>query len=173
MPPSKASRNLFYECGAEFCENRVYRYRLYRIWDKTKPNVVWCMLNPSIADEVINDPTVERCQKRAELSEPGRFGGIVVVNIFAYRSTDPFVLPELKDPIGPKNNEAIMKAATENCGLFMCGWGGHGLLYDRGKDVLAMVRAAGVKPHALNMNADGTPQHPLYLAYAKKPFLIP
>lgn len=151
----------------------MYRYWLHRIWDASKPRVVWCMLNPSIADELINDPTVERCQRRAENSEPGRFGGVVVVNIFAFRSTDPFVLPDVTDPIGPRNDEFILRAATENCGLFMMGYGGHGLLNGRGKAVTAMVRARGVIPHALHINADGTPQHPLYTAYAKKPFPIP
>jgi hypothetical protein len=57
--------------------------------------------------------------------------------------------------------------------LVICGWGKAGGLRDRGKTVLMLIRSVGRIPHALKLNADGTPQHPLYLPYSKKPFEMP
>lgn len=72
--------------GASFSECRKYRYLLWRVWDESKPAAVFLMLNPSTADDVDNDPTVERCQRRVHALG---YGSLKVVNIFAYRSTIP------------------------------------------------------------------------------------
>ena len=45
------------------CER--YRYSLSRVWDAAGKHVCFVMLNPSTATEVQNDPTVERCERRA------------------------------------------------------------------------------------------------------------
>jgi hypothetical protein len=151
--------------GADFSTDRRYRYRLYRIWDETKPAAVFVMLNPSTADEIENDPTIERCQQRAMMMG---YGGIVAVNIFAWRSTDPKKLYGLPDPVGPDNDRYIREAAMD-AGVVVCGWGKHGNLFNRGLDVLCLLREAGVTPHALKVNGDGTPAHPLYLSYKLLP----
>jgi hypothetical protein len=162
----KEQRNLFCETGATFSPCQQYRYTLHRIWDERKPILVFIMLNPSTATAMINDPTVERCQKRAEMNN---FGGLRVVNIFAWRSTDPMVLETLPDPIGPKNDQAIVQACVY-AGLIICGWGRHGKLLNRGDAVLKMLKGRGYVPHALKLNSDGSPMHPLYTAYAARPF---
>lgn len=115
-----------------------------------------------------NDPTVERCQRRA--IKMG-YGGLHVGNIFAWRSTDPTVLPALADPVGPDNDTAILQAA-KNAGIVICGWGKHGKLLDRGNQVLEMLLQHGVTPHALAINEDGSPQHPLYVGYDVLPEVI-
>ncbi len=155
--------------GAVFSADRRHRYRLWRTWDATKPPLTFVMLNPSIADEEDNDPTVERCQRRA--AEMG-FGGLRVANIFALCSTDPSVLYSDPDPVGPDNDAAILDQAKE-AGLVVCAWGTHGNLHGRGAAVLALLRAGGVVPHYLVLNADGTPKHPLYVAYDTKPQPFP
>ena len=45
------------------CER--YRYALTRTWDESGKRALFVMLNPSTATEVQNDPTVERCERRA------------------------------------------------------------------------------------------------------------
>jgi hypothetical protein len=45
------------------CER--YRYSLTRVWDDAGRRALFIMLNPSTATEVQNDPTVERCERRA------------------------------------------------------------------------------------------------------------
>ena len=81
--------DLFCKSGAQFSACNRYRYRLWRIWDESRKPLVMVMLNPSMANADQNDPTVERCQRRA--LKMG-FGGLRVVNIFALVSTDPAAL---------------------------------------------------------------------------------
>lgn len=127
------------------------------------------MLNPSTADENVNDPTVERCRRRAEMMG---YGGLVVINIFAYRSTDPRELKKKNiDPVGMQNNMQIVEAG-KRCKMVICGWGKHGSLHGRGKEVLEMMKFWGIKTRALRLNKDGSPAHPLYIGYDVKPFAM-
>ncbi len=159
---------------ATFSECMKYRYTLTRVWDETKPLAVFCMMNPSTATESQNDPTVERCQRRAEQwdNRGHGVGGIIVVNAFAWRETDSKKLPELiisgTDIIGPMNDQAIL-SASRGAFIVVCAWGKPGNLLSRGKDVLALLRASGVQPYALQINADGSPKHPLYVGYGIEP----
>lgn len=156
--------DLFEKTGAVFSDCRHYRYLLWRYWSEA-PKAVFIMLNPSTADEIENDPTVERCERRARAMG---FGGLRVANIFALRSTDPKALYSHPEPIGPANDSSIMIAA-ENAGIVVCGWGTHGALNNRGNTVAKMLRNAGIIPHYLQLNANGTPKHPLYVGYNVKP----
>lgn len=158
--------DLFCTSGAEFSPCGLYRYSLWRQWGPAdSPPAMFLMLNPSTADETQNDPTVERCQRRAR--EMG-YGGLLVGNIFALRSTDPGALYCWDDPQGPDNNVAILKMA-KRAGIVICAWGAHGRLRGRGKQVHAILKAAGVTPHYLILNKDGTPKHPLYISYSVRP----
>ena len=159
--------DLFTERRAEFSPCRRYRYWLEIVWDRKRPVLVVCMLNPSTADEFANDPTVERCVRRAKSVE---FGGLVVVNAFAWRSTDPNELYKVSDPAGPENDGFIATAAKV-AGLMLCGWGTHveRVLPGRTAAVLRIISDAGGTPHALKINADGSPQHPLYVGYDVQP----
>ena len=110
------------DTGATFSTCRTFRYTLCRIWNANVPPLLCILLNPSTADEVKNDPTVERCERRAI---SGGFGGLIVCNAFALRSTDPGVLRTVVDPVGPDNDDAILKMA-KMAGQVVCGWGTHG-----------------------------------------------
>lgn len=153
------------ETGADFSPCGRYRYRLWRIWDRSKPLCVFLMLNPSKADAQHNDPTVERCERRAR--EWG-YGGLVVINLFAFRATDPAVMLTYPEPIGPENDAAIRTAAQE-AGLLVLAWGNEGAHRDRSAEVRKLLFAAGVKAHSLKVNGSGEPAHPLYLSYALRP----
>lgn len=151
--------------GANFSPCRKYRYNLFRIWDTNRKIITFCMLNPSTADETQNDPTIERCVRRAKMMN---CGGLMVVNAFAYRSTDPNELYDITDPIGPENDDYIRKAA-EVSGVVICGWGKHGSLHLRNHDVVDLIRETKALPLALRINKDGSPGHPLYIKYDQKP----
>lgn len=156
------------DAGAIFSPCGRYRYRLWRHWSDG-PSITWVMLNPSTADATSNDPTVERCCRRARTAG---FGAIQVVNIFALRSTDPDALYASEDPVGPDNDQAILSAAAESKEI-VCGWGNHGRLNDRGQAVLSLLENAGVKAKALLLTRAGQPGHPLYVAYAVTPRALP
>ena len=91
------------------CEK--YRYSLTRIWNKKAEKLHFVMLNPSTATEIQNDPTVERCERRARTLN---FGSFRVTNIFAWRDTDPKKMKLAKDPVGLQNNKAIIDNETSS-----------------------------------------------------------
>jgi hypothetical protein len=163
--------DLLGQTGAQFSECGTFRTSLWRVWDDSLPRAVSCLLNPSKADAIHNDPTVERQLRRALLwtrITGVQIGGIEIVNLFSYRETDSTLLPGLfhsgVDLVGPDNDRAILAAASRAM-IFICGWGRHGTLGGRDQEVLRMLEHAGVTPMALGVNGDGTPKHPLYVGY--------
>ncbi|MEO1732337.1 MAG: DUF1643 domain-containing protein [Pseudomonadota bacterium] len=145
------------------CER--YRYSLVRTWDATGQRATFVMLNPSTATEVQNDPTVERCERRARALG---FGAFQVTNIFAWRDTDPRNMRAACDPVGPENDTAIL-AAADWADQVICAWGTHGEHLDRGPQVEALLRAAGTQLFHLGLSKMGHPKHPLYIAYTQQP----
>lgn len=146
------------------CER--YRYTLTRVWGPG-PKVLFVMLNPSTATELQNDPTVERCERRARALG---FGGFRVVNIFAFRATDPKVMRAVADPVGPDNDSAIL-ASLEWADSVVCAWGNHGQHLSRGAQVVALLNSAGRPLHHLGLTGLGEPRHPLYVGYDQQPRL--
>jgi hypothetical protein len=144
------------------CER--YRYLLTRTWGQG-PKALFVMLNPSTATEVQNDPTVERCERRARALG---FGAFRVTNIFAFRATDPKVMRAEADPVGPGNDDAI-RDSVPWADMIVCAWGNHGLHLGRGAAVSALLRSAEVPLHHLGLTAQGEPRHPLYIGYDQRP----
>jgi hypothetical protein len=152
--------------GAIFSPCLRYRYSLWRIWNPELPVCMFLMLNPSTADDQENDSTVERCQRRAV--QMG-YGGLRVANLFAWRSTDRSVLAGLEDPVGPNNDAAILQAARSSA-IVICAWGADGKLLQRDRIVVDYLHRNGFSLHALSINLDGSPKHPLYVSYSDMPF---
>jgi hypothetical protein len=144
------------------CER--YRYLLTRTW-APGPKALFVMLNPSTATEVQNDPTVERCERRARALG---FGAFRVTNIFAFRATDPRVMRAEADPVGPANDDAI-RDSTGWADMIVCAWGNHGLHRDRGAAVTALLRSTGRPLHHLGLTGQNQPRHPLYVGYDQTP----
>jgi hypothetical protein len=141
--------------SAHFSPCRQYRYILDRVWDAGKPTVMFVGLNPSTADECVDDPTIRRCMGFAR---DWGYGALVMVNLFAYRATHPSVLSEVADPVGPRNDYWLM-AASRRVELILAAWGIHGTL--RGRDAAALGKLKCV--HCLGTTKAGHPRHPLYL----------
>ena len=137
--------------GADFSECKKYRYSLLRKWSN-KPLLLFIMLNPSTADSNIDDPTIKKC---IYFSKKWGFGGIMVGNLFAYRSTDPKKLKKVTNPEGADNKRFIKKMVA-NASTVICAWGnGYGPPPSYLKRLTEL--------HYLKINKDGTPAHPLYL----------
>ncbi|MCF8467554.1 MAG: DUF1643 domain-containing protein [Sneathiella sp.] len=156
----------FAETGADFSACGDYRYRLWRRW-KEGHALAFIMLNPSTADAMQNDPTIERCHRRAV--DMG-FAALDVVNIFAYRATDPKQLRKFDDPVGPENDAILLQTAA-SAEMVICGWGGHGAHLNRHDEVRKILRDNAISPYVLSLTAKGLPGHPLYLPYSRKPVL--
>lgn len=155
-------------CAARFSICQRYRFELWRKWDESKSYANFLMLNPSTATAELDDNTILRCVSYAM---DWGFGAMCVTNIFAFRETDPEKMKLASDPVGHGNNEAIVEIAKA-AGKVVCGWGRHGSHLGRGAAVLWLLRENEIRPHALKLNNDGSPNHPLYLKKDLQPFAI-
>ena len=158
------SQHLIYS-NAKFSNDRVYRYALWRTWDQSLEKLLFIGLNPSTADEVKDDPTMRRCIR---FSKDFGFGGFIMANIFAFRSTDPKKLKKIKNPIGKKNDFWIKKLDKE-AGMTIAAWGTHGNYLNRGEEVSKMLKNL----YCLRKTKNGFPSHPLYLPANLKPIKYP
>ena len=145
--------------SAIISENGLYRYKLERIWDINKPKVMFIMLNPSKADASIDDPTIRRC---VSFAKSWGYGGILVGNLFAYRSTYPKELLSAKDPIGPDNINHLRFMYLES-ELIICAWGNANIIEKL--NIMDYKPLSGIvgRLSYLELSKDGTPKHPLYL----------
>lgn len=133
--------------GALLSEDGRYRYRLWRLWDELAPVMTWVMLNPSTADAEVDDPTIRKC---IGFAKQHHYGGIVVVNLFAYRATDPKELGKVKDPVGPENDQHILWACTAPLMLsVVAGWGTAKtrLIRERAARVRANIQSCARRGH--------------------------
>ena len=148
----------------------IYRYDLRRQWGFDEVRIVnFIMLNPSKADAFLGDPTLTRC---IDYAVTWGFDGLVITNLFAFRSTDPDQLRAVADPVGPWNDEFIARWATSS-DLVVAAWGAKGRLGDRDRIVMAKLNQWGIEPHALKLTAGDYPCHPLRLPKRLNPFPMP
>lgn len=151
---------------AFFSGNQCHRYTLERMWGDSAfdPAVVFILHNPSVADaERTDDPTVAKCRRYATAWGYKR---MIVLNVMAYRATDPAKLLYSYDPCGRDNLAHIRRTLeTERDGLVICAWGNiHPKLQQHGDAVKALIRELGRQVHVLRLNAkSGEPGHPLYV----------
>ena len=151
-----------------------YRYRLWRHLPASlvltaRGCVCWVMLNPSTADASKDDPTLRKCMG---FSERWGYTELQVVNLFAWRSTEPRgLLYTQGSPVGADNAEHI-DVAMGRAERVVLAWGrpepGLRLMVSQRADevrrhIAAMGRALEVG--CLGRAQDGSPRHPLMLAY--------
>ncbi|UZW55540.1 DUF1643 domain-containing protein [Sphingobium sp. JS3065] len=140
----------------------TWRYELRRIWDDRCPLLVVCMLNPSTADHRINDPTILALIHFAKL---WGFGGLLVVNLFAFRSSCPAEMMARADAFGPENGRYILSAmqyAAAHGGQLLVAWGNGGDHDDRAE----WFCARALRQYQLTLICLGTtnrwkPKHPM------------
>lgn len=138
-----------------------YRYQLKRVWDDTKPWVLFICLNPSTADHVDDDNTSRVCTNYAKR---WGYGGMVIANLFAYRSTDPSKLYKVTDPVGPENDKHLKRLSRQAVET-VCAWSDDGGYLQRDKKVLRLLTT----PKCLAILKSGRPGHPLYKSKNLKP----
>lgn len=149
------------ERGAEISNCGKYRYKLWRVWDKTKPLVLWIMHNPSTADGIEDDPTIRRC---ISFANSWGYGGIYVGNIFPYRSTNPKnLLGKSFDEIAPIENIRHNAEMVKMCSLH---------IFAFGNPIIKDGAPTFWDNHwmCLKKTKSGNPSHPLYLKSDLKPF---
>lgn len=124
-------------------------------------------LNPSTADETENDATIRKC---IGFAKRWGYGGIYMLNLYAFRETSPAVMARAADPVGPGNNEALSYHRS-NVGLIVAAWGDAVparlrpviRFKSRIKEVMGCLGGSPVK--CMGMTQGGEPRHPSRLAY--------
>ncbi len=132
----------------------AYRYTLIRTWDSGLEPVVFVMLNPSMADATLDDPTIRLCVSFAKREG---LGGVVIVNLYAYRATDPRVMFAAADPVGPDNDRVILEVTTGR--TVIVAWGHHA----KSTRVAGVLGLLPSRVFALGVTRGGHPRDPLYV----------
>lgn len=140
------------ECGK-------YRYLLRRVWDYGRQRALFVMLNPSTADATVDDPTIRSCVR---LCDAMGYGSFEVVNLFAWRATDPKQLDHCSDPVGDRN-DGIIESAVGRCDTVICAWGATKIARARARRVCESIGSMRPAIFCLGKTKDGAPKHPLYI----------
>jgi len=143
--------SLFDSNGAHFSACKKYRYKLWRIWDDTKPKVMFIGLNPSTADESKNDPTIRRV---ISMAKNWGFGGVYMMNLYTYITPYP---KDLQFAVGYQDIERL-KLVAKKCEQVIFAWGNFKVF---GRDEI--VKNTFPNALALQINKNGSPKHPLYV----------
>lgn len=156
MTAPAISRATISKCGR-------YRYWLERKWGPGHPQV-FIMLNPSTADAKEDDPTIRRCMGFARREGAG---GLIVVNLFGLRATNPQELDDVRDPVGPDNGTniglALIGAAATRRPV-ICAWGANKNASKQADTIHRRADDIGAELKCLGMTKSGAPKHPLYLS---------
>lgn len=152
------------EPAAVLSSDGRYRYFLSRRWSRAS-QITFIGLNPSTADATLDDPTIRRCVRFAR---DWGAGALYMVNLFAYRSTDPSTLLRVGDPVGPENDEWLDRAVS-GATTVVAAWGNQGALLGRHEAIKARYEG---QLQALKITSKGMPGHPLYISASEalKPF---
>lgn len=150
------------ECG-------TYRWYLARRW-APGPLLPFIMLNPSTADHAVDDATIRRCMSFARREGAA---GIGVVNLYAFRATDPEEMKKANDPFGCGNAQEIADLAAQAIkdGMpIVCAWGAKGDIFGGHTRVVDHLQRQGARLVCLGATKSGMPKHPLYVS-GDQPFI--
>lgn len=149
---------------AHISEDRLFRYWLLRIWNPALPLYALIGSNPSTADESKDDHTI---RKEIGFGEKLGFGGLLKLNVGAFRATEPKVWAAASDPFGPANTVEHLQGYLVKFSptLVVAAWGRPCLSCDRGRSRAYTVKRFIVGMKCWGRNADGSPRHPLMLPY--------
>jgi hypothetical protein len=151
--------NLFENNGASFSSCRKYRYALWRIWEESKPLVMFIGLNPSTANESEPDNTIKRVTR---ICKHNGYGGFYMMNCFPLVSKNPSALQDFFDTpfhdVEDIENMRQLLEVSRKCKDVVFAWGNFKEAKERGKSISGYFKNA----KALAILKDGSPKHPLY-----------
>jgi hypothetical protein len=112
-------------------ESPTFRYSLSRIWDRSLKKATIIMLNPSIANILKNDLSINRC---LNFCIDNNYGSLEVVNLFAFIETDSKKLSTKPEFIGIENDKYIQKSIG-SADTIIVAWGSDKEYRTRKKEV--------------------------------------
>jgi hypothetical protein len=141
--------------SAQISEDGRYRYLLTRSWRTDLPVVCFVMLNPSSADASVDDPTIRRC---IDFARRWGYGGLTVVNLYAFRTPSPAELFAAHDPVGCENDD-FLATVCARASAVVAAWGAKVPHPERKQAAVGGVENL----KCLGTNRNGEPRHPLYV----------
>ena len=111
--------------------NPFFRYSLTRKWDEDLKKATIIMLNPSIANVLKNDLSINRC---LNFLIDNNYGSLEVVNLFAFIETDSSKLSARSEFIGSQNDNYI-RLAVDSSDIIIVAWGSDKEYRTRKKEV--------------------------------------
>lgn len=147
-------------------------HKINEIPEGSEPKLlVWLGLNPAVESTSKPDPTLKRI---ACFSKQFGYDGFVMLNLFAWRDTDPDEMMKQIDPVG-RENDAVLDSWAKPGRKIVCCWGNHGGHLSRWRKVAERLKGLGAELMCLDTNKDGSPKHPLYVKgdLALRPWVIP
>jgi len=166
-------KNLFLERNCLISANKLYRWSLSYKISKSKKEIIFIGLNPSLSDEVFLDNTTKKIIK---ISKNNNYGKVKLINLFALISSKPEKLFKHKNPVGYLNNNHIYKnlkhwSESKNCDLWL-GWGNKGKFLNRNKRISKKIMQYNsirknnfdnpLGPLLIKKTIKDNPIHPLY-----------
>ena len=89
---------------------------------------------------------------------------MVVINLFAYRSTNPRDLFTAGFDIVGEGNDEVIRQRSAAASVTLAAWGAHRLARARAADVLPLLGS----PRCVGVTKSGAPAHPLYVPSARR-----
>ena len=163
----------FYERNCLISKSKEYRWSLSFKISKSKKEIIFIGLNPSLSDSNYIDNTTKKIIK---ICKNYNYGKLKIINLFALISKTPDKLLIHKKPIGYLNNKFINKnlkywSENKNCDLWL-GWGNNGTFYKRNQKISKKImnfysikKDNFVKPLGplfIKKTKNKNPIHPLY-----------
>lgn len=155
------------EKDAIFSDDRLHRFVLSRVWDVNKGVICFIGLNPSIASDIVDDPTI---RKWMGFAERWGYGGILIGNLFSFRATHPSDMKKVKTPTMHILNLSYLASIHRISKLTVASWGNDGAYLQQSRNVLRRLQEFQKPIRAMKINiGSGEPAHPLYLPYSLRP----
>lgn len=140
--------------NAFFSDDKKHRYVLQRIWDKALPKVMFIGLNPSTANETDDDPTIRRVMRFAK---DWGYGGVYMLNLYSFVTAYPSKLEVSQH--ARITNDTFLRGYGKKSKEVVFAWGG----FKEAKCNSLKMELMFPDATALQINADGSPKHPLYV----------
>ena len=141
---------------AKISIDKKERYSLTREWDKSKNKILYIMLNPSIADNKQDDPTIRRL---INFTQKFNYGGFLVGNIYSTITPNPNEIDKSRG-ISDKNFKELLKLINK-VDQIVYAWGNT-------IEEPQLLKELVLNPKCFGKNLNGTPNHPLYLPKTSK-----
>ena len=153
--------------SAEMSPCTKYRYSLERIWDITKPTILWIGMNPSTADALHDDPT---CAREMTFSKTWGYGQYWKANVMDWRATFPKDIPtDPQEAISSAGRQKLLAMAS-TAKMVIAAWGKPpGKLELEARALAKTLQGLNITLYCLGTNQDGSPKHPLYLKKSLTP----